>query len=98
MNKQDIYSDALKGFGLVAEKYCLLVDHVDDMDRTEFLTQLYSLMPQLISAAIRLPGVELGDEENEKDEHSVWQNRMNDEEWSRLYKRTSPVSASLFSL
>lgn len=85
MNKHDAYSDAFKEFELVADEYCSLVDHAAGVDRTQFLTQLYSVIPRLISAAIRLPKVELGSEDNEKDQRYAWQNRMNDEEWRRLY-------------
>jgi len=52
------YSEAVERFGLVAQKYYALIESRSAFDRTEFLLQIYRLLPELIDEGIRLPQVE----------------------------------------
>jgi hypothetical protein len=89
MNKQDDNWGAVKRFGLVAERFCTLVDAAATVDRTEFLVQVYRLLPELMAEAIRLPLIE-SDDDMDDDQLMSWKPlsagaRTDHEEWAQLY-------------
>lgn len=89
MNIQHEYSEAANRFGLVAQRYCSLVDSRSTLNKAEFLLQIYRTLPELVAEAIRLPLVEFEDDENEEQEASLRQiqteTRIKQEEWNQLY-------------
>jgi hypothetical protein len=92
MNIQDDYLAAADRFRPVAQRFCSLVDSSVTLDKTEFLVELYRMIPELIGEAMRLPGVEsaVADNEVENPETLMSQTkpkaRIGHEEWSQLYK------------
>ena len=91
MNAQDDNSIAADRFRPVAQRFCSLVDSAATLDRTEFLVQVYRMLPELIGEAMRLPAGESGDDEDDEDqEASMYKphfgGRFNHEEWSQLFK------------
>lgn len=89
MNIQDNYAGAVNRFGPIAEQYCSLVDSQSALDKSEFLLQVYRMLPALIAEASRLPPVSFDDDENEEQEASIRQIRdetqMKQQEWGQLY-------------
>lgn len=89
MNLQDYNSEVAGRFGLIAQQFCSLVDSAVTVDKTELLVQVYRILPDLIGEAIRLPKVELGDDEDPNQEAGMRQlrakARMKEEEWGQLY-------------
>lgn len=55
MGVADNYTDAAERFGAVAERYCAIVDGTAQLDKTDLLYQVYRILTDLISEAIRLP-------------------------------------------
>jgi hypothetical protein len=55
-------------FGIVAQRFCSVVDSALVKNRTELLVQVYPILPTLIGEAIRLPDVSLSDNDDETDE------------------------------
>jgi hypothetical protein len=86
---QNNHPDAVNRFGLIAQRYCSLVDSRSALDKSEFLLQIYRILPELIAEAIRLPLVEFSDDENEAQEATISQIRakteIKQEEWLQLY-------------
>jgi hypothetical protein len=41
-------------FGVVAKRFCSTVDSTSNMDRAEFVTQIYRILPKLIDQAIEM--------------------------------------------
>ena len=89
MNIQDNYAVAVNHFGLIAERYCSLVDSQSALDKSEFLLQVYRLLPELIAEASRLPLVSFDDDENEEQEAPMRkiraETKMKEQEWGQLY-------------
>ena len=84
------YSEAVERFGAIAQKYCALIESRSTLDRTEFLLQIYQLLPALIGEGIRLPQVELPEEDTEKQEGSLIhdgraESDMTHEQWNEIY-------------
>ena len=46
-------------FGAVASRFCSVVDLVPGLARSEFVSQVYRILPKLIDEAIGLPDLEL---------------------------------------
>jgi Domain of unknown function (DUF5063) len=69
-------------FGRVAERYFQIVDSATGLEKNQFLSQIYEILPELIGHAIHLPAVELTDDEDTKriDES------MKPDQWRRLYE------------
>jgi hypothetical protein len=90
MNIQDNYVGALNYFEPIAEQYCSLVDSQCTLDKSEFLLQVYRMLPELIAQASRLPLVSFDDEENEEQEATISKIRaeteMTQQEWGQLYE------------
>jgi len=57
-------------FGIVAQRFCSVVDSALVKNRTELLVQVYPILPALIGEAIRLPDLSLSDTDDETDEIS----------------------------
>jgi len=76
-------------FGVVARRFCSVVENALGMDRTDLLTQIYPLLPKLIDEAINLPDVELSDSDDQIEETGRQaprvKTRLNVEEWDKLY-------------
>ena len=68
-------------FGVVAKKFCSIVDSASDIDRTEFVAQVYRILPKLIDEAIEMPDVEPTDNQQRRSPLEVQRH-----EWQRLYK------------
>ena len=68
-------------FGQVASRFCSVVESAQHLDRNEFVSQVYRILPKLIDEAISLPDVELSDDPKSK-RKSV---RQKIEEWNQLY-------------
>lgn len=89
MGIQDNYAGVVNRFGLIAQQYCSLVDSRSALGKSEFLLQVYRMLPKLIAEAIRLPLVNFGDDENEVQEAAINQIRakteMRQREWEQLY-------------
>ena len=66
MKSQGDYSAAADRFRPVAQRYCSLVDSAVTQDKTEFLIQVYRMLPELVGEAMRLPAVEFGEDEDEQ--------------------------------
>ena len=52
------------GFGRIARDYCKLIDSAPSRDKSQLLTELYLILPNLVGEAIRLPKIELDDNED----------------------------------
>lgn len=89
MNIQDNYAGAVNRFGPIAQQYSSLVDSRSALDKSEFLVQVYRMLPELIGEASRLPLVRFGDDENEEQEATISKIRaeteMKQQEWGQLY-------------
>jgi hypothetical protein len=76
-------------FGSVARTFCDVVDAAPLLDRSELLVQIYQTLPQLIGEGIRLPSVELSDNEDPEEETRKSQlrakARLREEQWRQLY-------------
>src|SRR5215467_5696326 len=84
------YSEPAERFGLVAQKYCDLIESRSAFDRAEFLLQIYRLLPELIDEGIRLPQVERAEEDTEEQEDSLKHNNcvasdMTHYQWQEIY-------------
>lgn len=76
-------------FGLVAERFCAVVDSAPIVDKTDLLVQVYRILPELIGEAISLPDVELGEHDDQvggagKPAFPA-SARLSHEQWSQLY-------------
>lgn len=76
-------------FGLVAQKFCTVVDSAPNLDKVELLLQVYRILPQMIGEAISLPDVELSDTESPEEERRKWAvragTRLSEAQWGQLY-------------
>ncbi|HKF48852.1 MAG TPA: DUF5063 domain-containing protein [Terracidiphilus sp.] len=64
-------SETVEQFALVAAQFCGVVDAVLSLDRSEFCTQIYRLLPKLIDQAISLPDVAPSNAEGGQDEEGI---------------------------
>jgi hypothetical protein len=93
MKTQNNDSAAVNRFRPVAQRFCSLVDSAVTLDKTEFLVQVYRMLPELIGEAMRLPAVEFGDDDDEDEVPDLEtlmsqiqaKARIKNEEWSPLY-------------
>jgi hypothetical protein len=76
-------AEAANRFALAGRRYCSTVDSRDKLERSEFLLEIYGLLPVLISAAMSLPNIELSEDSDELDEPGP---RITHEEWKKLYE------------
>jgi hypothetical protein len=90
MNVSPNYAEVAGRFGLVARRFCTLVDDAPSLDGIELLTELYRIFPQLIGEAIGLPNIELSDDITEEEDQRVSLARkkaeFNHAQWSQLYQ------------
>ena len=67
-------------FAVVAKKFCALVDSAPDIDRSEFVAQVYRVLSKLIDEAVQMPDVERSDNQRRRSPLNV-----RHQEWERLY-------------
>ena len=71
MSISDDYAVAAERFGVVARKYCDIVDSSSSLERSELINRIYEVLPTLIDAAIHLPDagtlVDVAEDELNKD-------------------------------
>ena len=89
MNIRDNYACAINRFGPIAEQYCALVNSQSGLEKSEFLFQIYQMLPELIAEAGRLPLVSFDDDENEEQESAIRkiraEKKIKQQEWEQLY-------------
>jgi Domain of unknown function (DUF5063) len=68
-------------FGIVAKRFCSIVDSAPSIDRTELVERIYRVLPKLIDQAIAMPDVELSKRRRRKPPRGVGQH-----EWQLLYQ------------
>jgi hypothetical protein len=76
-------AEAAERFELSGRRYCLIIDSAALSGRTEFLLEIYRVLPVLIDAALSLPKVELKGCKRDSDESKC---RMTHEDWQKLYE------------
>jgi hypothetical protein len=54
-------AEAATRFGVVARRFCAVVDSASSMDRAALLARIYQILPKLIDEAIVLPDVPLSE-------------------------------------
>jgi len=68
-------------FAVTAKKFCSIVDSASDIERTEFVAQVYRILPKLIDVAIEMPDVERPDTRQQRSpldvRHHEWERRYN---------------------
>lgn len=67
-------------FGVAAKRFCSIVDSASHMDRGEFVSKIYRVLPKLIDQAIEMPDVEGSDKDQRQSAP-----RVRHEEWEQLY-------------
>jgi len=70
-------------FNKTVQKYFAIVESSAELENRQFLFRLYQILPDLISQAIRLPDIELADDED-PDRPGT---RRTHEEWKKLYEQ-----------
>jgi hypothetical protein len=83
MGPQTDIESAFREFSFVASQFCALVDSAPSLDRVEFLSRIYDVLPQLIHRGIVLPAVSPSDVDDRKE---IKRTRMKQEEWGQLYE------------
>jgi Domain of unknown function (DUF5063) len=68
-------------FGLVAKRFCSVVDSASSMDRAEFVARIYRILPKIIDEGVSLPDVKSSDSDHKK---SPLNSRL--QEWDGLYR------------
>ncbi len=90
MSNTPNYAATAVRFAAIAQEFCGAVDSASDLDRIELLLQIYRILPHLISEAIRLPDVELSEDEDLEEASRKAQTRarlrLSDAQWNTLYK------------
>jgi hypothetical protein len=83
-------AEAANRFASVAQEFCSAIDSAPKLDRSELLVHVYGILPHLISEAIRLPNLELNDDEGQEDEirksHARAKVRLSDARFGQLYE------------
>jgi Domain of unknown function (DUF5063) len=85
-------TEAAEKFGTVVARYCETIDRAQFLSRNEFLRPLYSLSPELILEAMRLPVViyedsEAEDPEEETHFRAIEQDaQISHDKWEQLYR------------
>jgi hypothetical protein len=71
-----------ENFAHAGRRYCSTVDSAPKYERSEFLLEIYRVLPVLIGEAMGLPIAELPETSGESEEPS---SRMPQEAWAELY-------------
>jgi len=71
-------------FGVIARRFCSVVDSASGMDRTELLMEVYRILPSLIDEAVRLPEVELSEKHDEL-ASKARRLTVREQQWTQLY-------------
>jgi hypothetical protein len=86
MTSEDDNAKVAARFGAIARQYCVLVDAAAITEKTEFLLELYRILPELVLEAIRLPDIDGDEEDDPKNVPPIVQRpEMSNEEWGLLY-------------
>lgn len=90
MGLSENFRDMATRFGAVARRYCTLVDGAADLEKDQFLLQMYRILPDLIVEAIRLPDTDpwkRNEEEDGSDDFPAndTSEEMGYEDWSVIY-------------
>ncbi len=67
MAVSDEYNEAAQQFRTAAERYCAIVDAEASFDKTEFLLQVYRVLPDIVAEAVRLPEIMTDDNDEDGD-------------------------------
>jgi hypothetical protein len=83
-------AEVARCFGVVAKRFCTVVDSAPNLDRIDLLMQVYRLLPQLIEEAVSLPDLEFSGsmETEEKQIKSLAREmaRLTHPQWWQLYQ------------
>jgi Domain of unknown function (DUF5063) len=84
------FRDTATQFGAVARRYCALVDSSVELEKDQFLLQMYRVLPDLLVEAVRLPDTDPWKRNEEEDGSDDFPAKdasaeMSHEEWSALY-------------
>jgi hypothetical protein len=90
MTSASSFRDIATRFGVVAQRYCTLVDAAANLDKDQFLLQVYRTLPDLIGEAAGLPDTDPWERNKEDDENNDFPDktptaRMSVKEWGLLY-------------
>jgi hypothetical protein len=53
-------------FVVIARQYCALIDSTSNIEKSELLAKIYRILPSLIGEAIRLPEIDLAENEDSR--------------------------------
>jgi hypothetical protein len=81
MGSADHNAEIADRFAVISRRFCQVVDDAAGVDRSEFVAQIYQILPKLIDEAVNLPEVESSGADYQS---SSLQDRH--EQWDRLYK------------
>jgi hypothetical protein len=74
-------------FASVAEQFCLIVESVSNLEKTDLILGIYRTLPTLIAQAIELPEIKSSDDDDSPNDHESNVNiRLNDDQWRQLYE------------
>jgi Domain of unknown function (DUF5063) len=82
MSSVPLITSAFEEFSKVAVEFCAVIDTASSVDREEFLSQIYGILPRLIQKAIALPSLSYADD----DDATTHGKQMKNVEWKRLYE------------
>ncbi len=88
MAVENDYEGVATRFGVIARRYCAIVEAAATIGKTEFLLELYRILPELVLEAIRLPDIDsdAAEEDDPKNVPPILQRpAMSDGEWGLLY-------------
>jgi len=71
-------------FGVLARRFCSVVDSAPTIDRSELLLEIYRILPSLIDEAVRLPEVEPS-ERHDQFVRKARPQEVREQQWAQLY-------------
>jgi len=88
MNTSNSQTQIVDSFASLGRQYCSIIDEAAKLDRTEILSRIYPLLPQLIGQAIALPEIEETEEaeDTQSDDDLPKKSRWTHEERRQLFK------------
>jgi len=89
MNALQNNQELVDRFGVVAQRFCSLVDTASNMGRAELVAEIYRILPSLIGEAMKLPNVHPSEKVGQiapTGKPALLSNdRMTHGEWTQLY-------------
>jgi Domain of unknown function (DUF5063) len=90
MNIPDNIPKIASRFGVLANKFCAVIDSASNIQRAELLVKVYRMLPTLIGEAMHLPDVESRDNDGQKIEANSSRGLLagagqHQREWENLY-------------